>query len=55
MKHEHNFITIPNKLESKHVSPNKYLTHVFLQVCDCGVYKEVDFINIKDKGDAKEN
>lgn len=55
MKHEHKFTLLPTKIESRHTRPNNYLSHVFLQVCDCGVYQEVEFINIKDKGDAKEN
>lgn len=55
MKHEHKFTLLPTKIESRHTAPNNYLSHVFLEVCDCGVYQEVEFINIKDKGDANEN
>ena len=52
--HEHKWTTT-SQTNQKHKEGDKYLTYIFIQICECGTYQYKDFKHLEDKGDDYEN
>ena len=53
--HKHIWQTIQPPQKVNHKDGNRYLSYDFIQICECGVYRNKEFINEKDlqnKGDG---
>lgn len=37
--HNHSWKTIPKEVAFNHKDGDKYITYVFMEICECGVYR----------------